>query len=325
MSPLLWHREGLLVAVKQNHPWWVSHAQMPTALPLSDRLWRIYFGARDCDNCTRSLAVDLDPGDNMRIVAEHFDPLLDRGPPGAFDHEGASPSAVLDVDGQVRLYYVGVVVRKDVRSHAGIGLAVSDDGLIFRKPFRGPVHGTGPFDPYFSSAPVVRRNERGYRMWYVGGTEWRQVKGVLDPFYEIRTTHSPDGLIWDARSETAVPQQPAWIAGLGRPWITQQHDGLRLWFSRRGKAYRVAGDDAYRLMSVRVEERGICVGQVEPVMFDNRPAAGDFDSWMQAYACVLPYKDDLIMFYNGDDFGRGGFGWARLPGGAAGAARVVGA
>jgi hypothetical protein len=31
---------------------------------------------------------------------------------------------------------------------------------------------------------------------------------------------------------------------------------------------------------------------------------------------VLPYGDDLIMFYNGDEFGKAGFGWARLPGGA---------
>ena len=82
-----WRREGLLVSVKAGHPWWRTHAQLPTALPLSDRLWRIYFTARDSDNRSRILAVDVDPGDKMRVLAEYFDPpVLDLGPPGAFDH-----------------------------------------------------------------------------------------------------------------------------------------------------------------------------------------------------------------------------------------------
>ncbi|MEA2905133.1 MAG: hypothetical protein QOI12_2520 [Alphaproteobacteria bacterium] len=320
----LWHREGLLVSVKKDPPWWVSHAQLPTVLPLSDRLWRVYFGARDRDNRTRILAVDLDPGEGMRILAEHVDALLDRGLPGAFDHEGVIPSAVLEVDGHVRLYYIGVTVRRDVRRQSSIGLAVSDDGLSFRKQFAGPVHGTGPFDSYFNSAPVVRRNSDGYRMWYVGGTEWRQVNGTLEPFYEIRTTRSTDGLIWDVRSENAVSHQPSWVTGLGRPWIVDNHDGQRLWFSRRGNAYRTPGDNAYRLMSIRVDERGASFGSAEPLVFDNPSAAGDFDSWMQAYACVIPHGEDLIMFYNGDGFGKTGFGWARLRGGRGSAERLDG-
>jgi hypothetical protein len=311
-SSSIWHREGLLVTVKPGHPWWVSHAQLPTVLPLAERLWRVYFGARDRDNRTRVLAVDVDPGDGMDVLAEHYEPLLDRGPPGTFDHEGVCPSAALTIDGEVRLYYIGVIMRRDVRSQASIGLAVSGDGIAFRRAFAGPVHGVGPFDPFFSSAPTVRRSPHGYRMWYVGGTQWREVNGMLDPFYEIRITHSPDGLLWDARSQSALAK----AAGVGRPWITQERDGLRLWFSCRGEAYRMAGDAAYRLMSVRLDEHGVACGDAEPVPFDNPPAAGDFDGTMQAYACVLPYGDDLIMFYNGDEFGKAGFGWARLPGGA---------
>jgi hypothetical protein len=48
---------------------------------------------------------------------------------------------------------------------------------------------------------------------------------------------------------------------------------------------------------------------------------GDFDSWMQAYGCVMPHGDDLIMIYNGNGFGGSGFGWTRLPGGAEECAR----
>jgi hypothetical protein len=310
-----WHREGLLVPVKAGHPWWRSHAQLPTALPLSDRLWRIYFAARDSDNRGRILAVDVDPGDKMRVVAEYFEPLLDLGPPGAFDHAGVAPATAIMVDGKVRLYYSGVTLRRDVSGHVMIGLAVSDDGLYFRRAFAGPVHGSGPFDPYFTSAPAVLRTPDGYRMWYVGGTQWREINGKAELFYEIRTTRSSDGMIWNPRSETAVALDSPKEAGLGRPWITETGRGRRLWLSRRGGAYRGPGEGAYQLVSIAADERGWFSGPAEPVEFDNPPGAEDFDSWMQAYACVVPYRDDLIMLYNGNDFGRAGFGWARLTGG----------
>lgn len=309
-----WRREGLLVPVKAGHKWWRAHAQLPTILPLSDRLWRVYFTARDGDNRSRILAVDLDPGDNMQILVEYFEPLLDLGPLGAFDHEGVGPSTAIVVNGKVRLYYCGLIVRRDVSGQVMIGLAVSDDGLRFRRAFAGPVHGIGPFDPYFTSAPTVLRTADGYRMWYVGGTQWRKVNDDPELFYEIRTTRSSDGMIWDPRSEKAVALEPSTVAGLGRPWITETGRGRRLWMSRRGEAYRGPGEGAYQLVSIAADSQGSFSGPAEPVEFENPPGADDFDSWMQAYACVVPYKDDLVMVYNGNDFGRVGFGWARLTG-----------
>jgi hypothetical protein len=204
-----------------------------------------------------------------------------------------------------------------VRAQVSIGLAVSEDGLRFRRAFAGPVHGIGPFDPYFASAPTVLRTDDGYRMWYVGGRQWREVDGFLDPLYEIRTTRSDDGVIWDPRSRTAVGLRPPLEASLGRPWITDNGRGRRLWLSRRGDSYRGPGDGAYHLVSIAADTQDSFAGPAEPVRFENPPVAGDFDSWMQAYGCVVPHGEDLVMFYNGDDFGKAGFGWARLPGGRA--------
>jgi hypothetical protein len=285
-------------------------------LPLGERLWRVYFAARDRDNRAHIVAVDIDPGEQLKIVAEHLDPLLELGPPGAFDHEGMGPSCALVVGDQVRLYYTGVAVRRDVRVQLAIGLAVSEDGLRFRKQFPGPILATGPFDPYFTGSPVVRPTPDGFRMWYTSGTEWRLVRGQLDYFYEIRTTTSDDGLMWDIRTESARALEAPAEAGMGRAWMIDAGDGPRLWYSRRGENYRAPGEDPYRIVSVRADETGEFTGPAEPLRFENPPAAGDFDSWMQAYPCVVVHGDDLIMFYNGNEFGREGLGWARLAGGA---------
>lgn len=316
MRRALWRREGLLLRPKPDHPWWMSHAQIPTVLPFSDRLWRVYFSARNGANRASILAVDLDPTNDMEVLAEYLDPLLDLGLPGSFDHEGMAPSAALAVNGQIRLYYSGVAVRKDVRAQYAAGVALSEDGLKFRKAFAGPVLATGPRDPFFSTAPVVIRIAGGFRVWYVGGVGWELIAGDLDFLYEIRTTRSCDGFFWDQHSKIAVPLDKPKEAGFGRPWITRDDSGLRLWYSRRGKSYRGNANGAYRLASVRVDEQGECRGAAEAVQFENPPEPGDFDASMQAYASIAPLGDDLIMFYNGDEFGKAGFGWARLAGGA---------
>jgi hypothetical protein len=318
MAPAMpaWHRQGLVVAVKEGHPWWVSHAQAPTILPLSDRLWRIYFAAREKTNRAHIVAVDVDPGDAMRVVAEHLDPLLEAGPPGTFDHEGIGPATALAVDGRVLLYYTGVTVRRDVRSQLAVGVAASADGLAFTKLFAGPIRSAGPFEPYFVSTPCVRPVPGGFRMWHASGTAWQPANGVLEPCYDIKTTRSDDGLFWEPRTETAVAVESHQQA-VTRPWIAAAGGVPRMWYSRRGVAFRMPGPDAYRLMSDTVGPDGIAQGAAAPVAFINPPQPGDFDDWMQAYACIVPFGDDLIMVYNGNDFGRAGFGWARCPGGAA--------
>ena len=312
-SPL-WQRHGLLVSVKPGHPWWRSHAQLPTILPISDRLWRVYFAARDAHNRSRIVAVDVDPADEMRVVAEHLEPLLDRGDLGAFDCEGVLPSCALATEGEIRLYYIGVALRRDVPWQTAIGLAVSEDGINFRRVTPGPVLAVGPYDRYFTTTPTVLRDATGYRMWYSGGTQWYEVDGRSEANYEIRLCRSSDGVIWDHRTKAILPADIMNGAGVGRPWVTKTASGYRMWFGGRGASYREASEGAYRLYSVAIEGDD-ATRMAERMLFKNPPVDGDFDSWMQAYPSVAAYGRDLIMFYNGNDFGCDGFGWARLAGG----------
>jgi hypothetical protein len=210
-------------------------------------------------------------------------------------------------------------VRRDVRFQTAIGLDASADGLSFERMFAGPVRSTGPFDPYFVSTPSVVRNAGGFRMWYVGGVAWRPVDGTPEPFYDIRTVHSADGLAWSARPATAVALNEPAEAGLGRPHALTYRDGTRLWYSSR------SGRGDYRIVTAALDPDGIAIGAGAPLVFSNPPVAGDFDDAMQCYACVVPHGDDLVMVYNGNDFGRVGFGWARAAGAwHAGASRAAG-
>lgn len=308
-----WRRHGLCIPLKSNHSWWASHAQAPAVLPLGPHVWRIYFNARNSENRLFPVAFDVDPEDSMRVIAEHLAPLLPNGPVGRYDHTGVVASCAIRVGEQIRLYTTGVHIRADVRFETQIGLAHSDDGLAFSPTFAGPVRSTGAFDPYFVSSPCVRACAEGFRMWYVSGTSWQIEGDSLEPEYDIRTCVSADGLFWETNSSLAVSASALGASGLARPWVTETPAGGRLWSSARGAAFRNAGKEAYRMFSQPLSPQGIALGDIELVEFENPPASTDFDSWMQCYPCVVQHGDTEVMFYNGNDFGRDGVGWATRP------------
>ena len=313
-----WRREGLVLAPPADHAWWRSHAQAPTILPLTDRLWRVYFAAREGQPRSRILCADIDPGDAFRVLRVHPHPVLELGDTGAFDSHGMGPATALLCGDKVHLYYTGIVTRSDIPYQLAIGLGISDDGLHFRRVTDGPLLSTGPRDPLFVTTPCVRPTGDGFEMWYASGVDWRHVDGTLEPFYVLRHTHSADGVIWSLASELALGHVSEQDAGLARPWVAAQADGRRLWYSRRGAdRFRRPGAASYRLYQATINKDGMLKASEGPVMFENPPLPSDWDGWMQSYACIQPLGDDLIMLYNGDDFGRGGFGCARLPGGTA--------
>lgn len=313
----VWRREGLVLTPPREHRWWLSHAQAPTILRLSDRHWRVYFGARAEGPQSRIMYADLDPVDEFRVLGISSEPVLEDGRTGAFDSHGMGPATALMVGSQVYLYYTGIVRRADVPYQLAIGLAVSDDnGHSFRRVTDGPLLATGPHDPWFMSTPCVRQTSTGFEMWYSSGVGWHETDGQMEPHYVLRHTRSDDGIFWDPNTRLAVGLEVG-DRGLGRSWVQQGGSGQHLWFcSRGGIRFRQPGKSAYRL-----QEATLCQTQPDAmarqeVAFANPPSKGDWDEWMQAYPCVEPLGEDLVMLYNGNGFGRGGFGRATLPGGA---------
>lgn len=308
-----------MISPPDDHSWWKSHAQSPTVLVLNDRLWRVYFGARDDRPVSRIMCADLDPSDNMRVLELYPEPVLEQGGDGCFDAHGLGPGSVIVRHGKVYLYYSGIVRRVDVPYALSIGLATSSDGLKFKRETVGPVMGIGPRDPYLTGAPCVRQQDDCLELWYISGLGWSHKAGEPreEPLYNIRRTYSADGVLWDVASEHVVGEDGKPDNVVARPWLLQLAEQTYIWYARRGShGFRGAGPAAYRIWEglVNPEISGV-VGAAE-ICFANPPEQGEWDGEMQAYACVVPHGDDLVMLYNGNGFGRTGFGYARLPGGA---------
>src|ERR1019366_8908621 len=77
-------------------PWMHSHAQIPTALVLDDRI-RIYVTVRPEQRTSLTTFVDVDIQDPQKVLYVHKEPILPLGDPGTLDEFGMMPSAALRV------------------------------------------------------------------------------------------------------------------------------------------------------------------------------------------------------------------------------------
>ncbi len=89
-----------------EHSFAHSHAQVPTALVLEDRI-RIFYADRFEDGRSFTTFLDVARSDPGRILGFHREPILPMGAPGTFDDDGVMPSFAIERDGAVWLYYSG--------------------------------------------------------------------------------------------------------------------------------------------------------------------------------------------------------------------------
>ena len=300
-----WQRRGVLVTPRGDDAW-STHAQAPTVVPLTDELWRVYFAGRDRANRGAIFAVDVEPEHGMRVVRVHDRPFLTPGRSGGFDEDGVGPACALRDGARIVLYYVGISSAPGMPNRHAIGMAISDDGLAFERLQGEAIFSPGEGDPYSTSIPYVGRAAAGFEMWYHSTTGWYDEAGRREATYTIRHAVSSDGIRWARTAGTALRGEDA-TAQSTRPWVAAG----RIWFSRRGLAFRNGAPGAYRIVCAPLDVRGRCATvRAEPINFANPPEPGDWDGEMQAYASIAQARDRLVLFYNGNGFGAKGFGWA---------------
>lgn len=288
--------------------WMNSFAQVPTVLVREDVL-RVYFTARPERNLSLIGYLDLDPRDPTRILHVHDRPILELGAPGHFDEFGLMPAAVVADGDRVRLYYTGWQRSTNVPYLNAVGLAESEDGgCSFRKVFPGPVMDRSRHFPISAMSPAILVEDGVWRCWYAAGTHWVRGATKLEPVYDVKYAHSSDGLGWSQPDVTCLASRDPEEA-LTRPAVVRNGDRYDMWYSvRRSRDFR-GGPGGYRIALARSRD-GLSFERVPDAVFDAGPSGG-WDGEMTAYPCIVDTPAGRLMFYNGNDFGSGGFGFAR--------------
>jgi hypothetical protein len=288
-----------------------SHAQLPIPDSVDESRVRIFFGARDIQNRSRAAFLEAAASDPRHVLSVHDRPVLDVGEIGCFDDSGVIPSWMVTHGGLKWLYYVGVSVGVTTPYHYAIGLAVSSDGgCTFQRAYRGPVVERTALEPYLCTSPCVLVEGGCWKMWYACGIEWELVEGKPEPVYHIRYTESDDGVNWRRPGRISIDFASAEEGGIGRPSVLAGADGrYRMWFSYRGRrGYRTDTSQTYRIGYAESEDGLSWTRRDDLAGID---VGGDgWDSEMVAYPYVYRHAGSLKLLYNGNGFGRSGFGYA---------------
>ncbi|MDG1804990.1 hypothetical protein [Flavicella sp.] len=307
----MWKKKGMIYLPDGKNEFDLSHCHKPTPLIISDTLVRVYFGVRDENPITRTTFVDIDISnlESIKINSIHDKPILDIGKIGAFDDSGANVSSVLRVNNEVYMYYIGWNPSTTVHTRNSIGLAVSkDNGLSFSRMYDGSILDRNKNEPYYTGAVDVIFDEGIYKMWYTSGSEWKIINNKPEISYHIKYAESVNGIDWVRDNIDCILPSHEFEA-TARPCVIKEGGIYKMWYSKRNiDGFRDNMNKGYRGGYAESKDGKNWIRLDHLFGVDLSDKGWDSDSI--AYPYVFKVKDKKIMLYNGNGFGKTGFGYA---------------
>jgi len=295
-----------------------AFAQSPQTLVMSDRV-RIYFSTRERDSIGKYLShvafVDFDKS-LKTIIDVSKTTVIELGKLGCFDEHGIFPVNVVRDGDRVLGYTTGWNRKVSVSADASIGLAISyDDGLTFQKYGQGPVMAASLHEPFLIGDAFVARYGGIFHMWYIFGTRWMKSteSAAPDRVYKIAHATSGDGINWRRDGLPIIADRLNADECQALPTVFQRNGAYHMYFCyRQAHGFRTQSDHGYRLGYAHSKD---LTNWVRDDNFAGIDVSEDgWDSQMQCYPHTFELGGKIYMLYNGNEFGRTGFGLAELDG-----------
>ncbi len=293
-------------------------AQAPQAL-VFDEFVRIYFSTRSIDPengkyLSHIAYVDMDKR-FREVIGVSAHTVMPLGGLGCFDEHGIFPMNVLRDGRRILAYTCGWSRRVSVSVETGIGLAISEDnGTTFERFGYGPVMTTSPQEPYLVGDPFVKTIDGLFHMWYIFGTAWKVYEegSAPDRTYKIGHAISRDGLDWLKEDGEQIVQDrvgPDECQAL--PTVIEIDGRYHILFCyRHSSDFRSNSGRGYRIGHAYSDDLNSWIRDDGALPLEGTPGAWDSD--MQCYPHLFECDAKICLLYNGNEFGRYGFGLAEL-------------
>lgn len=293
-------------------------AQSPQALVFDDFV-RIYFSTRQKDATGKYLShiafVETDKSFKkiLRVSPETVIPL---GGLGCFDEHGIFPMNVVRDGDRILGYTSGWNRKVSVSIDASIGLAIShDNGKTFTRIGDGPVLTSSLFEPFLIGDGFVVKYGAIYHMWYVYGIRWvyDNIHVNHERVYKIGHATSTDGIAWRKEGRQIIPDKLNLDECQALPTVLYLNNRYQMFFCyRQPFNFRTEKDSAYRIGYAFSDDLINWTRDDAAVGIDV--SEDGWDSDMLCYPHVFSCDGKVYMLYNGNEFGRFGFGLAVLEG-----------
>ncbi|MEW5833252.1 MAG: hypothetical protein AB1763_10485 [Campylobacterota bacterium] len=294
-----WTKIGQIYQFKSIDEFCISHASNPLAIHLHDDLYRVFFSGRDRENKSSVAYVDIDI-ETLKVVGEADQTLFLHGADDSFYSHGVSIGNMYEANGQNYILFMGWQIRNGGHWRGDIGrLRLDKSNMLVLDPAT-PFMSSDEEDPISLSYPWVMQDDGIYKMWYGSTITWDA--GNNEMLHVIKYATSPDGEKWEKHG-IAIPYALGTAQAFSRPSVIRDDQGYHMWFS-----YRSGDGTRYRIGYAHSIDGQLWKNRLDDVGIDVSPEG--WDSEMICYPFVFDHKGKRYMLYNGNQYGKEGFGLA---------------
>ncbi len=299
-----WKKLGRLYYIENLCDELISHCSNPLPVYLEKDTFRIYFSGRDKLNRSSVGAVDVDIV-KKQIIKEHKKTFFKCGKENSFYEDGVSIGNCYEVNGERYILFMGWQTKNKTHWRGDVGRLKLNSDYSLTLTSEKPYITTDDVDKVSLSYPWVEKINDKYFMYYGSTINWHTENGEM--IHVINYAISKDGENWDKKG-LAVPYEYGMAQAFSRPAVIKINNEYNMWVSSRGPK----GISKYRIYRSTSKD-GINWTKVA----DNKNAGIDvsesgWDSEMVCYPYVFEHKNIKYMLYNGNGYGKTGFGLAVL-------------
>lgn len=296
-----WIKLGQVFSPVGKHQLLLTHASNPLAIYIEDNIYRVFYSGRDIDNRSSVSFVDIDIID-QKIIHQCTTPVFSFGQKESFYSHGVSIGNMYSIDSQQYILFMGWQIRNQDHWRGDIGRLKLINKEKLELDGKSYFMSTDVEDPISLSYPWVTFHEGIYKMWYGSTITWQTDNGEM--LHVIKYATSNDGHHWKKHG-LAIPYKLGVAQAFSRPSIIIDNEGYHMWFSYRsgrGEKYRIGYSKSLDGVNWKNELRnpGIDVSST------------GWDSEMICYPFIFDHRGRRYMLYNGNGYGKTGFGLAIL-------------
>lgn len=301
-KPFPWRKQGMVFKPGSDE---FTHGSHPCAIHIEGNRFIVAFTRRDREQRSHIFLSEATILDNIFQLKGLPKLALSPGAPGYFDCDGVISASFVKHDGAVFLYYVGWQNLPEGLWTCDTGRASLDDtALNLSRDFQGPVLGRDKNNPLFAAATAFHTSENFWQTWYNSGLSWEKTELGWKHLYGIHYAHSKNGVDWISEPGMSIPFADGYEYAFGRPTVIRSENIFFMWFAHRATKYI----QTYRIGFASSVDGRHWVRNDELSGIDV--SASGWDSEMICYPSVFMHEGRLVMLYNGNGYGKTGFGWA---------------
>ncbi len=298
-----WEKIGKILPLRRDIKWLRSLAGASFACQSQDNphIFDLFVTGMAINRRSLIGIVKLDMR-QLKIIEVASTPVMKLGIRGTFDEDGTSYPYIVKFEDKYLMYYTGWVRSVSVPWMNGLGLAISNNGVSFKRYSRAPIIHRDDKDYIGIGSSCVLRDEEGFKMWYTRFDRWGKNPTDHKHHYNIKYAESNDGINWVKYNSICIGFKDKSEYAIAKPCVMKLYGKYLMWYSYRGNFYKIGfaiSDDGVswtrkdHLAGISVSEHG-------------------WDSEMICYPFVFPYEKFLYMLYNGNGYGASGLGLARI-------------